>query len=347
MLGCGQSDEVSKAPYDQADTGLGGLVAEMVRDHALSGVVMVAIDGEPILERAFNVDALRQDFEVTVDSAFAIASLTKSFTATLVLRQVDSGRIDLDAPIRAYLPAFDAAYADDVTVRQLLQNRSGIPHYVDIPGWFEPEVKDGFTAESFLAEIAALELRFAPGEDYYYSNANYYLLGLILEKATGESYESLLQNEILLPLELHDSGQIYSPGSQVVAPTYLRDGYTYERIRISNPALFRATASQYSSARDLLAFGHRLMNGAVLGEDMLDVLLDPEHPMGFIVTTVPLAGGEVPVFTYNGELAGTTSMLTMFPEQDGTIVILSNNNTPYTTLVEMTLAIAQLAFNKP
>lgn len=345
--GCGQSEEPIRASSDPGVNDLGEQVSAMARDHAISGVVLVAKHGEPVLEEAFNVDALQADFDVSVDSVFAIASLTKSFTAILVLRQVESGRIDLDAPIRTYLPAFDAAYADDVTVRQLLMNRSGIPHYVDVPGWFEPEVKSGFTEESFLAEIAALELRFAPGEDYYYSNANYYLVGLILEAVTAESYEILLQDEILQPLGLENSGQIYSTGSQTVAPTYLRDGDTYELVRISNPALFRATASQYSSARDLAAFGHDLMAGDLLGDEMRGVLLDPDRPMGFIVTSVPLTGEEVPVVTYNGELAGTTSMLTMFPDQDGTIVILSNNNMPYAELVEMTLAIAQTAFGAP
>lgn len=346
LWGCGQSEDVNIASFDHSVEGLGGQVSELVQDHAMSGVILVALQGEPVYQEAFNVDSLRSDFEVTVDSVFAIASLTKSYTAALVLSQVDAGRIDLDAPIRAYLPAFDAAYADDVTVRQLLENRSGIPHYVDIPGWFDPEVKNEFTAESFLAEIEALELRFAPGEDYYYSNANYYLLGLILEAATGESYEAVLREEILRPLGLEDSGHIYSSGSHIVAPTYLRDGDTYESIGISNPVLFRATASQYSSARDLLVFGHELMKGSVLDDEMLKVLLDKDRAMGFTVASVPLAGKEVPVVTYNGELSGTTSMLTMFPEQDGTIVILSNNNTSYSSLVEMTLAIAESAFGE-
>ncbi len=310
----------------------------------MSGVVLIARDGKPFLADAFNVDPLRADFDVTVNSAFAIASLTKSFTATLALQQVGQDRIDLDTPISAYLPALNAAYADDVTVRQLLQNRSGIPHYVDITGWFEPAVKNAFTAESFLATIAALELRFEPGEDYYYSNANYYLLGLILEAATGESYEALLRSEILGPLALENTGQIYAADSQIVAPTYLRNGNMYEQIEASNLELFRATASQYSSARDLLAFGDGLMKGTILDDEMREILLDQDRPMAFTVTSAPLAGREVPVITYNGELAGSTSMLTMFPEQDGTIVILSNNSTPYSALVEMTLAFARTAF---
>ena len=75
------------------------------------------------------------------------------------------------------------------------------------------------------------------------------------------------------PLRLEDSGQIYSPDARIVAPTYLRDGDAYEQIRISNPVLFRATASMYSSAADLVAFGHGLMKGAVLDLEMREVLL--------------------------------------------------------------------------
>jgi len=312
----------------------------------MSGVILVAVDGESVHEEAFNVEPLRASFEIAVDSTFAVASITKSFTATLVLSQVELGRIDLDATIRDYLPAFNAAYADDVTVRQLLENRSGIPHYVDIPGWFEPDVVSGFTSETFLEEIAELELRFEPGEDYYYSNANYYLLGLILDAATGNTYETVLQEAILEPLGLEDVGQIYAPGSQVVVPTYIRDGESYELIKLGNPALFRAAGSQFSTARDLVAFGHGLMGGAILGEEMRTVLLDEDRPMGFTVTSAPIADQEVPVITYNGELAGTTTMLTIFPEQDGSIVILSNNNLPYTALVDMTLSIAQTAFGE-
>ncbi|MDJ0758431.1 MAG: serine hydrolase domain-containing protein [Woeseiaceae bacterium] len=332
---------------DTAEKNLPALVAELVREYRMSGVVLVTANGESVFEQAFNLDALQSDFRIKVDSAFTIASITKSFTATLVLRHVSSGKIDLDKAVRAYLPEFEAPYAEDVTVRQLLQNRSGIPHYVDIPGWFDPELKSGFTPESFLARIAALELRFPPGEDYHYSNANYYLLGLILESVTGDAYETLLQEQILNPLGLENTGQIYSPGSQAIAPTYLRDGDTYENTVVSNPILFRATASQYSSAQDLSTFGRALMQGAVLDSAMRDVLLDSDAPMGFIVTSAPLSNRETSIVTYNGELVGATSMLTIFPDQDGTIVILSNSNTPYSALAQMTLSIAELVFAEP
>ncbi len=345
LLGIGCADDVSQVSSDETDESLAGYVSSSVRDQTMSGVVLMANGGETMLEQAFNIDQLQADFEISPDSAFAIASLTKSFTAVLVLDQVSSGLISLDDPVSTYLPDFNAPYARNVSIRQLLQNRSGIPHYVDIPGWFDPEVRSQFTAESFLEQMASLELRFAPGEDYYYSNVNYYLLGLVLESATGKSYETLLHDRVLEPLGLRNTGQIYSHEHESLAPSYLRSGDDYERIQIDNAGLFRATASQYSNARDLATFADALINGSLLDAEMLGVLFDEEHPMGFTVTSAPLGDAEVDVITYNGELSGTTTMLTLFPEQQCVIVILSNNNTPYSSLVELTLAFAQHAFD--
>lgn len=315
------------------------VVERFLGNQEFSGVVLVQEGRATCYEQAFNVDSIAADFEVATDSAFMIASLTKSFTAALVLDQISKRRIELDAPLVTYLPDFDADYASDVTIRQLLQNRSGIPHYTDIPGWFDPEVKDAFTKTSFLDVIASLELRFTPGTDYYYSNANYYLLGLVLEATTGERYENMLQEVILDPLGLTGTGQIYA-ANEPIAPTYIRTGGGYESISISNSELFRATASQYATANDLAGFMQGLATGKLLDANMLAVLFDKARPMGFTVTSAPVGDIETEVITYNGELAGTTSMLSWFPEQDLTIAILSNNNTPYSTLVGLTLELA-------
>ena len=346
LFSIGFADAISRVSSDETDESLAGVVSRLVHDRTMSGAVLIASGGETMLKQAFNIDELHADFEILPDSAFAIASLTKSFTAVLVLDQVSSGLISLDDPVSTYLPDFNAPYAGEVSIRQLLQNRSGIPHYADIPGWFDPEVKSQFTTESFLEQMALLELRFVPGEDYYYSNVNYYLLGLVLESTTGKSYEALLQDRILEPLGFRNTGQIYLQEQQSVAPSYLRTGDEYERIQISNAWLFRATASQYSSAQDLATFADALLNGSLLDAEMLGLLFHEEHPMAFTVASAPLGDDEVDVITYNGELAGTTTMLTLFPKQGGTIVILSNNNTPYSSLVELTLAFAQHAFGR-
>jgi len=244
LLGCSYNDLASDSTIDSADQSYGDIVSELVHERKISGVVLVKRGSETLHRQAYNVEPLQADFEILSNTAFAIASLTKSFTAVLMLDRISEGMIELDKPISAYIPNFDAVYADSVTVRQLLQNRSGIPHYVDVPGWFDPKVKRGFTTESFLAAMSSLELKFTPGSDYYYSNVNYYLLGLILESATGQSYESLLHERILEPLELNSTGQIYSRSEIPIAPSYLREEDSYKQMQIGSPELFRATASQ-------------------------------------------------------------------------------------------------------
>lgn len=342
-LDCAE-EEGCKAAQTEQHSEIDDIVTDLIDENTLSGVVSVTIAGETVYERAFNNESLRETFEIETDTAFAIASLTKSFTAALTLDQVLSGNIELDAPVSAYLPDFDAAYADSVTVRQLLQNRSGIPHYVDVPGWFDPEAKAKFTPESFLAELSKLTLKFEPSTEYLYSNVNYYLLGLILDSTSGQRYESLLGDTILGPLGLTNTGQIYSDETGTLAPTFLREGDGYERIEITNPNLFRATGSQYSTTRDLALFADALMTGELLDAEAREVLFDPERPMGFSVTSDEIGGSTVEIVTYNGELVGTTTMLTMFPEKRMSIAILSNNNTPYPTLVEITLALARSIF---
>lgn len=340
---CAPSVEESAAPVAQAEMSLEALIDQRAADLSMSGVVRVVQAGDVLAEAAYQDVRTNAGVEITAETAFQVASITKSFTAVLALQEVEKGRLDLNATLADYLPAFEAAYADQVTVRQLLQNRSGIPHYVDIPGWFEPEVKDAFTQASFLEAIAALELRSEPGTTYYYSNANYYLLGLILEEVTGESYEVLLAEGILAPLGLEGTGQIYDEGS-VVAPSFLDIGGDFERINLSNRALFRATASMSATAEDLTTFGEAMIAGALLSEEMQAILWDAGAPMAFQVATTALGGAEVPVVLYNGELVGTTSLLVMFPEQEGVVVLLANNSTSYGALLEWAAEIAEAAF---
>lgn len=329
------------AANSPGNPGLASTATAAAEQLDLSGVVLVQRGGRSAYEQAFNVGELGGDFEIRADSAFMIASLTKTFTAALVLDQVSQGRISLDASIASYLPQFDAAFADDVQVRHLLQNRSGLPHYTEIPEWFNPAVKSQWSPATFLAELEALQLKFPPGDRYLYSNVNYYLLGMILEAATGTTYEALLQERLLAPLRLNSAGQLYATEPSQVAPTYIRTGNGYERIRIGNAWLFRATASQVATAQDLAAFGRALVRGEVLEPTMLALMLDPDRAMGVTVMDVQLAGEASQAITYNGELAGTTTMLTVFPEQDLTVVILSNNNLPYRAMAGLTTTLAE------
>ncbi|MAN66014.1 serine hydrolase domain-containing protein [uncultured Hyphomonas sp.] len=320
----------------------------LLNDFNFSGSILVGKKGNIILRQAVNASRIEEVEAVTPETPYPIASMTKSFTASLVLKLVDDGKLNLDQSLKELLPDFNVPYARDVTLRHLLQNRSGIPHYVDIPGWFDTEVKRSFTDESFLDTLQALDLKFQPGSDYLYSNVNYYLLARIIDRHAGARYEDYLRSQILDPLGLAHTGQIYQDASELAA-NYLRseDG-GYEIIPITNPALFRGTASMYSTIDDLFAWGQAIIAGEVFSEAGEKEAFNPEGPMAWTVASMPLGGAEpVEAIFYNGRLIGYLSLILLLPEQEGVIVVLNNNMVGYENMLNIASMLAEQHFGDP
>ncbi len=323
-------------------------LTELLNDFDFSGSILVGKKGHIILRQAVNASRIEEVEPVTPETPYPIASMTKSFTASLVLKLVDDGKLNLDQSLKELLPDFNVPYARDVTLRHLLQNRSGIPHYIDIPGWFETEVKRSFTDESFLDTLQALDLKFQPGSDYLYSNVNYYLLARIIDRHAGAGYEDYLRSQILDPLGLAHTGQIYQDASDL-AGNYLRtDDGGYEIIRITNPALFRGTASMYSTIDDLFAWGQAIIAGEVFSEAGEKEAFNPEGPMAWTVASMPLGGAEpVEAIFYNGRLIGYLSLILLLPEQEGVIVVLNNNTVGYENMLNIASMLAEQHFGDP
>lgn len=239
-----QASAKQPLPVIQAETpDLESQVSAMVDENRFTGVVLAVRGDQTILERHYSLEDPAHPISINRDSRFAIGSITKTFTAVLTLQLIESGKLGLDDTLQTHLPSYTADYSERITIRHLLQNRSGIPHYIDLPGWFDNDYKRTLTQDVLLSAIAALPLKFEPGSDYLYSNANYYLLGLIIEKIEGAPYDRVLENRILSPLGLDDTGQIYeAPPITGLVQNYLRenDG-SLKPIPIVNPQVFRAT----------------------------------------------------------------------------------------------------------
>ena len=310
-----------------------------------SGTVLVSRGGDLLLREAVDAPLPGDAPPVTPETRFPIASMTKSFTAALVLDLVDDGTLGLDQTLADLLPDVDVPYAGEVTLRHLLQNRSGIPHYIDIPGWFDNDVKRAFTDESFMDTLEQLELKFTPGSDYLYSNVNYYLLALIIDRHAGMSYEDYLTSQILGPLGMTATGQLYE-STEGLAGNYLKnDDGTYEVIPVVNPALFRGTASMVSTVDDLRIWGQAVIEGRAYSEAASAEAFNPETPMAWNVVDLPLKDGQpARVLYYNGRLIGYLSLILLVPEEDGVIVILNNNTAGYETMLGLGTALATQSF---
>jgi len=133
------------------------------------------------------------------DTKFRIASITKTFTAVLIMQLVETGKVDLDGKLIDYLPFYRNDTGERVTIHHLLSHSSGIPDYLRIAGFWQNQILLTYSRKEFVNKYCSGDLEFEPGSKYQYNNSGYYLLGLIIEEVTGKSFETILQENILNP----------------------------------------------------------------------------------------------------------------------------------------------------
>lgn len=175
-------------------------LSRLIDQHGVPGAQLAVIDGDEITETAAGVLSLRTGWAATTDSLFLPGSIGKLYTATLVMMLVDEGRLNLDTPIRGYLPDFEVAdrhARDVVTARHLLTHTSGFDgdHFTDTGRGDDALAK-------YVAGCSELPQIVEPGKIWTYSNSGYAILGRIVEVVTGESFENVLQQRLFEPLEL-------------------------------------------------------------------------------------------------------------------------------------------------
>lgn len=178
---------------------------EIQKGHLPGFVIGIVRNGKLIYAKGFGVAKLGTNTPVTSRSLFHMASVTKTFVATAVMQLVEQGKIDLEAPVTKFLPYFkmdDERYRD-IKIRQMLSHTSGIPDTTNYH-WDKPEYDDG-ALERFVRSIANQKLVFTPGQNFAYSNTAYEILGDVIAKVSGESFEDYVQHYILTPLGMKDS----------------------------------------------------------------------------------------------------------------------------------------------
>ncbi|MFI6937541.1 serine hydrolase domain-containing protein [Streptomyces sp. NPDC050287] len=243
------------------------------------------------------------------DSRFRIGSMTKPFVATVVLQLVGEHRVDLDAPVEHYLPGVVRGHGNDgrvITVRMLLQHTSGLPDYLE---YLNPQdiLKDPL-AHHYTRDLVNLALAHPPtfekpGSEWHYSNTNYLLAGMLIEKVTGHSYGEEIRRRIIEPLGLHDTSV---PGDATSIPGphprgYVRTGEDAPLMDITafNPSIAGASGEMISSGSDLIRFLGALVRGKLLPPTQLTAMMKTrstgsddgrEYGLGLESRTLPCGG---------------------------------------------------------
>ncbi|MFZ0034458.1 MAG: serine hydrolase, partial [Sedimentisphaerales bacterium] len=171
-----------------------------------SGTILLAVGDKILMNKGYGMADIGYGIPNTGKTKYQIASTTKHFTSVLVLQMAEKGIIDLNATIDTYLPDYPKDKASKITVHHLLLHQSGIPHHINgIDNYLDVQTRLFHTQNEYLKLFCDKKLVHEPGQGTTYSTPGYFLLGVILEKASSKSYAELLEENILKPLGMKDT----------------------------------------------------------------------------------------------------------------------------------------------
>jgi CubicO group peptidase (beta-lactamase class C family) len=253
------------------------LINDYVVNQQFMGTVLVADQGKVVFVKGYGLANVEQNIPNTPKTKFRIGSITKQFTAMLVTQLVEKGKLKLDNTISDFVPDFPQDIGKRITVEMLLNHTSGLPFPEGIEKYYYASRKEDYLQE-FLKQLSEEGLRFEPGKGYGYSNAGYFILGLIIERVTGKSYEAVLTEQILKPLGMTNTGcdrKGLVLDNEALSYQKLSDRYITWNDELSyDPAVLGlGYGSMYSTVEDLFKFSRALSTNKLLSKDFLDMYL--------------------------------------------------------------------------
>lgn len=329
------------------------LRAEMAKRHIPGLTIAIVKDGKVVRSQGYGQASVELSVPASEATVYQLGSLTKQITATAILRLAQDGKLSVDDKITKYLDDLPASWKA-ITIRQLFNQTSGLPNYraeLDMGALLRE-----YSAAEVIKMASEKPLLFAPGTQYAYSNTNFHLLGMIVEKVSGKSYGDYLQERFFQPLgmtatRLNDPNIIISNRAR----GYLWDGTTLQNgVFTFNPTIAFGDDGVISTVGDLVKWSAALDGDTLLGPAAKALLWTPpslpggavtEYGAGWIITHV---NGHKLIWHNGAVVAGFSAALFRFPDDKLTVIVLSNlldvpsveHGTP---MYELTLGLAKLS----
>ena len=320
-----------------------------------NGSVLVAEKGNVIYKKGFGLADMEWNIPNQPDTKHRLGSITKQFTAMLIMQLVEKGKLKLDVPISNYLPDYPKKTGDVITIHHLLTHSSGIPNMTSFPGFLKDISRNAYSPEQLVNMSADSTLQFEPGKKYAYSNSGYLLLGYIIEKVTGKSYEQVLQENIIIPLRMNNTGyDHHGPLLKNRARGYEKNGRRYVNADFIDMSVPHAAGALYSTVEDLYLWDQALYGNQLLRKENLELLFTKQIQSGMnYYYGYGWGNGEIRLGNtaerietvgHGGGINGFNTQLTRIPSDKSFIVLL--NNTGGAPLNDMTNAIAAILYDK-
>jgi CubicO group peptidase (beta-lactamase class C family) len=284
-----------------------------------SGSVLVANKGKILLSKGYGMANYEHVVPNMPQTKFHIGSITKQFTAMAIMQLVAQGKLKLEDTIATIFP--DYPDGKDITIYQLLTHTSGIVEYLIMSS--EIDFRKPITIAELVAHFKDKPLEFAPGSKYKYSNSGYVLLAAIIEKISGQSYETFLQERIFKPLGMHDTGLLQSTPLLAHRAQGYNRGADLENSIYYDPSVITGPGALYSTVENLYKWDRALYTESLLSRSLLLRLWEPclnNYCLGW-------ARGILHDRSYvwhNGGWFDCHAMLMRFIDDDIFVVVLGN-----------------------
>lgn len=256
------------------------VVDSCIAKRNFNGVVLIAKDGKIAYKRYTGIANRHYNIPFSDKTRFQIFSVTKTFTAVLIMQLYEAGKINLDSTIAAYYPEYKGVAAHKVTIRNLLTYSSG-RYLKEMDPKFIAEAYDQnlWPVDTFINRYCSEKLIDTPGTRFNYSNGDFILLGRIIEKICQKPFDVVLREKILLPLKMANTDYWHHEAivSNLDEGYYHRDGSVDSLIMPTNHYIDNhfSAGAMYSTAQDLLIFDQAIFNHTLLKKSTVDLMLTP------------------------------------------------------------------------
>ncbi|MBI1342807.1 MAG: serine hydrolase [Terrimonas sp.] len=328
-------DDFSRKDYDKYHQTIQAFMQENLLRRSFNGAILVAKNNTVLYENYQGFADLRTKDSITEHTAFHIASTSKTFTAMAVLQLVQEGRLTLTTTLDQFFPGFPYA---GVTVKDLLSHRSGLPNYLyflEKTGWdTQKKISNQEVLQSLINDKPNKD--FEPNTRFSYSNTNFVLLALIIEKITGQPYPSYMKTKIFEPLGMKDTYVYTEAEADRSTPSFKNNGRYWDLDFTDNTY---GDKNIYSTPSDLLKWSLAVNEEKIIPRQLLDMAYTPYsnerksiHNYGLGWRMLNLQNGRKVIY-HNGRWHGSNSAFAYLPEEKVTIIIVGNkyNSNIYST----------------
>ncbi len=327
---------------DSTTNKLDALITAYASIGRFNGSVLISEHGKILLQKGYGIKDADVNSRVDVNTKFQIASVTKTFTSTVVLKLIELHKMSLTDKLSKYYRGFPSG--DSITIENLLTHTSGLRNFTE-----EDSAITETDEKRMVPYLKTLHPDFAPGTSWHYSNSGYVMLAFIIQKVSGMSYWQAMHTYIFDPLQMKNSGFDFihlSDNKKAVGYDVLNDSVKQPSVIADSTVPFGAGAI-YSTVTDLYKLNQGLQSYKIIGKSLLDKAYTPcaLHNYGYGWQIDSVYGRKI--VSHSGAISGFGSNFARIPADDVCIVLLSNKSGSTIELMHITDQLLALIYHQP